>query len=1381
MLRTPLWRLLFLVAACLVAISATPHLARAADPLDPSAVPGPLKPWTDWVLDDKDDRGCPVFLAHADISRCVWPARVDLDLDEHDGRFTQQWHVDAKRWVAVPGDEKRWPDHVAVDGHPAVVVLRDSAPGVQLSRGDHMVSGTFSWDSLPESLAVPPESGLLSLRVRGKPVASPVRDAAGTVWLQKAAANEEGDALEFVVHRKVTDDIPLVLVTRIELHVSGKNREELLGRALPDDFVPTALDSPLPARLEAEGRLRVQLRPGVYTLELSARSTRLPKSLSRPDPRGPWRDGDEVWVFEAKPDLRIVSVEGGPAIDPQQTTLPDAWKRLPAYAMKLGTILTLAEQRRGDADPPPNSLALVRTLWLDFDGGGYAARDEITGTLSRDSRLTMDPPTVLGRVSIGGADQFITHLRGEPRTGVEVRQGQLVVSADSRIPGDPSDIPAVSWAHDFHQVSGTLNLPPGWRLIHASGVDEVPGTWVHRWSLLELFLALIIAIAIGRMYGSIWGGVALVLLVLTVPEPGAPKWSWLFVLATEALFRALPAGLMKKLLEGGRLAALIVVALIAVPFLVDHVREGLYPALSGEVKSGPVPQYEPTDALRDALRERGGGEQAPAEGHGDHAVTAAAPPKAAAEALNAQSASALGRPSAPPPAKQAARQQSNAQVYDPAAVVQTGAGVPQWRWTPLDMRWSGPVASTQRLRLYLLSPLENLVLAFVRAALLVVVVLRLLPWTQRLLPPAWGAAAIGCAILVLLPAQADAQLPDKAMLQELQERLTRPPDCQPSCAASGRMDVEIRAGVLRARMGVDAVALTAVPLPGSVDQWSPTQVLLDGKAARGLARLQDGVLWLEVGPGAHQVMMEGAMPDRESVQLPLHMKPHRVSVTAEGWTVAGVHEDGLADDDVQLSRVRTTGTTPDAFLQPGTLPPFVRVERTVQAGLNWQVDTQVVRVTPPGAAVVLEVPLLAGENVTTADVRVVGGKALVNMGPQVTTAAWHSVLDERSPIRLVAPRANEWVEVWRVDVGPVWHASFAGIPFIHAPHQGAAYVPEWRPWPGEEASVDLQRPEGVAGQTLTIDSSEALVTPGLRDTDVSLTLSLRSSRGGQHTLTLPADALLESLSINGTAQPIRQDGRKVTVPIVPGAQNVVLGWREAHGISMLFATSAIDLGVPSVNATTVLVPGGRWLLFVGGPRVGPAVLFWSELLVLLVVSLLLARIPWTPLRWWHWLLLAVGLSQASVVAGAVFVGWLLVLGWRARQPWETVGARTFNLRQVLLVAWTLAAMGILCASLYQGLLGAPDMQVEGNGSSASELRWFVDRSGATLATAWVASVPMLAYRGAMLAWALWIALALLRWLRWGWSAFSAGGVWKKRPRPIVEPVPPLPGVAPPQA
>jgi hypothetical protein len=46
----------------------------------------------------------------------------------------------------------------------------------------------------------------------------------------------------------------------------------------------------------------------------------------------------------------------------------------------------------------------------------------------------------------------------------------------------------------------------------------------------------------------------------------------------------------------------------------------------------------------------------------------------------------------------------------------------------------------------------------------------------------------------------------------------------------------------------------------------------------------------------------------------------------------------------------------------------------------------------------------------------------------------------------------------------------------------------------------------------------------------------------------------------------------------------------------------------------------------------------------------------------------------------------------------------------------------------------------------------------------VLSVSIWFYRLLMLAWALWLATALIRWLKWGWDQFGAGGLWKRSPK-----------------
>lgn len=1295
-----------------------------AAPLAPERVPEPLRPWIAWVLDGHEEARCPPLLGDPETRLCRWPAQLVLRVDEQRATFAQQWLVQTRARVPLPGDATHWPQEVTVDGRPAPVTPDDDVPTVEVEPGSHTVDGVLEWDAIPDMLQVPPATGIVVLVIGGEAVPFPTRDAAGRLWLR---ARTEGDAsearLDVDVVRLLSDDVPLTLTTRLDLRVAGRSREVLLGHALPAGFVPLALGSPLPARLEPDGRLRVQVRPGNWSLVLTARSDGPATTIARPSPDGPWPE-QEVWAFDARPSVRVVRVEGVAPVDPTQTMLPVEWRAYPAYLMPPAATMTLVEERRGDADPAPDRLTLARTWWLDFDGGGYTLHDRLGGTLTRSWRLEMAPPTALGRVAVDGQDQPITRLADDAATGVEVRQGTLALTADARLDGGAGRLPAVGWRHDFAEVSGTLNLPPGWRLFHASGVDDASPTWVRSWTLLDLFLVLVIAMAVGRLWNVPCGLLAFATLGLSYLEPGAPRWAWLWVLAADALARLLPPGRAAQLVRLVRVVALAVLVAIAVTFMVEQVRVAIHPALehAGGVEPSLVAQHA----------------EPPADGGGEM-------PQARLESFGyADSA-------APAPALEKAYRSTY--EVDPRATIGTGPGVPEWRWNVVRLAWSGPVEQTQELRLVLLGPRVNLVLGFLRAALVGALLLRLLRLPLRAAP-----AIAAATMLLMAPGDARAEFPPTELLDELRTRLVAPPDCAPTCAAVPRLALEVGGNALQMRLQVDAGAPTAVPLPGGAQDWVPAAVLLDGEPARGLSRGADGRLWLAVDPGRHQVVLTGPLPARDGVQLPLPLRPHRVTVQATGWTVDGAGEDGTVGDALQLTRVGTGGTGP-AALEPGQLPPFVRVERTITLGLTWSVETTVTRLSPAGAAIALDVPLIAGEAPTSADLRVANGVVSVTLGPQAEQAGWQSVLEQRPQIVLAAPATTSFVEVWRLDAAPLWHVETTGIPVVQQP-DGPIRLREWRPWPGERVTLDVTRPAGVPGQTLTIDRSLLAVAPGLRATDVTLTIALRSSQGGQHALVLPPTAALQSLTVDGAPQPRRQDGARVTVPVTPGSHEIALAWRETPaGIASRYESPLVDAGAPSVNATVqIAMPADRWVLLVGGPRLGPAVLFWGLLVVLVVAAIALGRVPLTPLRARHWFLLGLGLTQVSVWVALAIAGWLLALGWRQRHL--DLGRWAFDARQLLLVVWTAVALVFLFWSIEHGLLGLPEMQIAGNGSTAALLRWYQDRSDAVLPAVWVVSVPVLVYRLAMLLWALWLAAAVLGWLRWGWDCFAAGGLWR---------------------
>lgn len=235
------------------------------------------------------------------------------------------------------------------------------------------------------------------------------------------------------------------------------------------------------------------------------------------------------------------------------------------------------------------------------------------------------------------------------------------------------------------------------------------------------------------------------------------------------------------------------------------------------------------------------------------------------------------------------------------------------------------------------------------------------------------------------------------------------------------------------------------------------------------------------------------------------------------------------------------------------------------------------------------------------------------------------------------------------------------------------------------------------------------------------------------------------------------------LPISLGEQNIRLDWQSSHGVDGLLQSPQVDIGLESVNANiNILLPESRWTLFTFGPQMGLAVLFWGVLLVVMMIAIGLGRTHQTPLKTYQWLLLGIGLSQTLIGVAILVVGWLFVMDWRQRKV-VALAPRAFNAMQIGVGLLTLLAVLGLVGAVGFGLLGHPDMQISGNSSNAYHLKWYADQANEILPFATVISVPMWLYRILMLAWSLWLAFALLGWLKWSWQCFLQAGLWRAIP------------------
>jgi hypothetical protein len=461
------------------------------------------------------------------------------------------------------------------------------------------------------------------------------------------------------------------------------------------------------------------------------------------------------------------------------------------------------------------------------------------------------------------------------------------------------------------------------------------------------------------------------------------------------------------------------------------------------------------------------------------------------------------------------------------------------------------------------------------------------------------------------------------------------------------------------------------------------------------------------------------------------------------------------------------------------ISPFFKVQRTVSLGATKELRTEAVAIMPLDAPYTLSLPLLPGERPMSQEVTVSGDKILLNFSASNPRISFASSLELKDDSLTLSAGKGPYSEEWILDAANLWSVSLEGIAPVYNMTREGFWNPRWFPWPGESLSLRVSEPEAIQGMDVVSDKASLSVVAGEENRRNILDMFVRTSSGKNMGFRLPKGAKLVSLSVNDNPIPFSADGLAedengdsgplLNLPLNPGNNSLKVVWLEDKGATLITRTPALDPGLLSANVDLTLdLPQSRWVLFAGGPFQGPAILFWSFCLYILVLALVLSHLRLTPLKTLSWFFFLLGLSQLSVVCAMITGGWLLLLGLRGKRD-AIKNPALFNLTQIGLLILSALSLYLIYRGLNYGLLEAPNMRVTGNNSYGNHLRWFQDRSQGAFPEAWAFGIPNRIYQYLMLVWALWLAVSFISWLRWGWRAFSSGAIWKKSLPPQTPP------------
>lgn len=1322
-------------------------------------IPKSLEEWKPWILEKHPDLNCP-FIFNDGARTCIWPSELKVDANASGASFSQRIDVFKNDWVKLPGSTGLWPQNVSDNNAKAVIRDKNNSPEIYLTIGSHDISGDIRWSEMPRTLPIAEQTGIVQLTLNGKTVSTPAIEANNQLWLtasekQNAAAHQ--DTFDLRVFRKIEDTIPLRMTTQLQIDVSGKERELQLGQLLLNGFSITEFNSALPARIEKDGSLRIQVKPGSWEIILTSQSNALANDLTFKTTSDLW-PSEEVWVFSAERQLRSVQISGVQTIDPQQTQLPEEWKNLPAYLVTPETHFKIEELQRGETKNVGNKLELDRTAWLSFDGAQFITSDSITGT-TQNSRLETIQPLELTNADIANRPQLITLLNNSKNTGIEIRTRDINILGTSHLPRTLT-LPITGWNEEFNSVSTRLNLPPGWSLFTATGTSSESGSWISQWTLWDMFLVLIIVVSITRLIKPAYGLVAAATLILIYTREGAPVFVWLNLIAAIALATYV-SGKFKNFVVRYIYVSFFLLALVILPFTVHEARTAINPQLKGE-------EVFSLTSLFVFSSDKNKRAYAPAPAPVMEKMEDAMEAEEIVVMSDRNEAESLQRMAGIAASKSKEAKQIS-KKYDLNQQTQTGLASPDWYFNSAYLQWNGPIKADETTKLFLVSPFFNRLGSLLSALLPLLLAGILLrhffavinkPIALPKFNLSANAGAVSSLFLIALFAfpsdSANAQAnvnPD--ILKELEARLTEAPRCLPDCASIESVAVNLKQDQLTIDLVVHSNDLIALPLPADHEQWWPSQVTLDGKNAV-LVQSEDQTLLVSVPKGRHNLSIKANLQGRDALNVEFPLALHNVAATANGWEISGLPSAEQTSQSLQLQRVEhDENLSKSEHLRLDPIAAFVSVRRELKLDLEWTVITTVTRVAPAFGAINIEVPVLEGEAPLTTQLNP-NGKIAVRLEANQQEFSWSSNLKQLSALQLTAAQNVPWFEIWSLDVSAIWHIDSKGI----APIQMIGNnLPTWQPWPGESVSLSITRPQAAKGSYITIDSSHLGYELGERSNLATLNLTIRSNQGGQYTFNLPADSKLSALEIDNQPIAVSATNNQLKIPLHPGKQNVVVRWNSDKGVSLLTKTPEFTLDQGSSNQRIDIdLPDNRWVLLLGGPKMGPSILIWGMLFVVILLSIALGRAKLTPLKPYEWVILSLGVCTQNFFTFIAVAVWLIVLQQRGQLSHISSTCK-FKFLQVGLFLLSIIALSLLITTIPEGLLGSPDMRVAGNSSSDGFLRWYQDHSDAAFPTAWVISLPLWCYKVAILLWSLWLASSLIKWIRWAWQQLSIHGLW----------------------
>jgi len=1314
-------------------------------------IPSELQPWVKWVSKDFKIKQCPFGYNDFKTRICYWPTLLNVEITGRSLSFKMQVFNYEASFVQVVGEKNYWPEKLLIDAEEKLIIQKEGKPYVWLAKGAHSIEGQINISSELVEISVPNGVALIKLKKDKQ------QETIGSVINNKLqikdklkdinfSQKQDENKIKVEVFRKLEDGLPFIVNTYLHIAVTGVERKINLGQIIPVNSKAYSFKSDLPVRTERNGDFVFYVKSGEWNFQIESYFSDVVSELnftkSSPD-----MPNYEYWSYVFNNSLREVSLSGLKGIDPSQlVNFPAEWRSYRTFLANEGEKFHIKELSWTPKMSKQNNLRMDREAWLNYDGSGYIFKDSLNGYRDNadldflESNLDFD----LLHASINQNDVPILTSPTSGKKGVHLNQQQVDVKSEGVIVGKEK-FSLSSWLVELKSCHLKLHLPYGWSIFYMSGGDFKTG-WYGTWDLVEIFYFCLVLMLFAKFHTKKITALVFIVMLL-VHNRFELYWWFIFEVFLFILVKAFQNQTEKKYRVANYLYKAIVIGFACAVFCYSFkdIRFSLYPQLQksyfNQIQTSKMgqPPFELSSLAVRPLEKR----------------------KLLATSISPANDMSF--------------------VHDEEFIpkyteVSTGVGLPKWNEQVFNFDFYSSIDVNEKLSLIYISPNMNILLAVLRLLSLFFLSFLLLQISIKELCKKIKTFGLIASVVCLVVPNVEAEVPDRDTLNELRNyvvsNLDKEPSCLPNCASLQSLHYGVEANQVVLDFDVHALNDVTLPILKLDETFLFDSLAIDEVKFPRAIKNEKNDLVLFVTKGKHHVTLKLELLDVQMVRLQF---AQAFTSLKSGLVIGAEVTSNPSNQELLIRRLADYSTKKQvkqrSFQTDVVLNSYFQVTREITLGRECRVKTYVHRIGNISKASYYELPLIKGEHIVSSQTVVKDGVLRINFLAGEYQKDFKSTLPLTRELNLKAQNDGLTFERWNIqtdyNLQVKYNWSYAGK-IINKKTEASIFLPR----PNEVLTIKLTEFQSAPVIKHTIVSSLVRYNLEKKGYKCYLTFTIRAALAGRYEITLPLDAELELVSIDGKSQPLNIKNGKVGLELLAKEQSVAVHFRAKNTEKFKFNAPKIDLATKSLNSITKYnLDNNKWLVFLKWTPRGPVLLFWSALPFVLFLAIILRLSGRFPVKLYEWCLLFLGFGLTAPLGILVIAIWFFIAfskiqfakkclkkEFLAAALFAFIVASVFNklalaffifvilafltavpLNYYFLIL-TLGLLYIIFIALQNGLMGIPPDMGLTQVVSSGVLSWYQDRVTQFLPQPTVYFLDLFYYKVAMIVWSLWFVL-----------------------------------------